>query len=89
MTDSTKIPRITIMLCKEFFILVLVSNAFAIPASYFLMRNWLQGYAFRTGLDGIVFFAAMAGALSIALITVSFQAVRAALANPADSLRYE
>ncbi|MCJ7582325.1 MAG: ABC transporter permease, partial [Candidatus Aminicenantes bacterium] len=82
-------PKITIMLCKEFFILVLVSNAVAIPASYFLMRNWLQGYAFRTSLNGMVFFAAMAGALSIALITVSFQAVRAALANPADSLRYE
>ena len=82
-------PKITIMLCKEFFILVLVSNAVAIPASYFLMRNWLQGYAFRTDLNGVVFLAAMAGALSIALITVSFQAVRAALANPADSLRYE
>jgi len=82
-------PKITIMLCKEFFILVLVSNTVAIPAAYFLMRNWLQGYAFRTDLNGVVFFAAMALTLTIALITVSFQAVRAALANPSDSLRYE
>jgi len=81
--------KITIMLCKEFFILVLVSNAVAIPASYFLMQNWLQGYAFKTNLNGVVFIAAMVGALSIALLTVSFQAIRAALANPADSLRYE
>ena len=77
------------MLCKEFFILVIISNALAIPAAYFLMKNWLQGYAYRTDLNGIVFLAVMAAALSIALITVSFQAVRAALANPADSLRYE
>lgn len=81
--------KITIMLCKEFFILVLVSNAIAIPVSYFLMRNWLQGYAFRTDLNGVVFFTAMALTLTIALITVSFQAIRAALANPANSLRYE
>jgi ABC-type lipoprotein release transport system permease subunit len=53
------------------------------------MRNWLQGYAFRTDLNGVVFFAAMALTLTIALITVSFQAVRAALANPSDALRYE
>jgi len=82
-------PKITFMLCKEFFFLVLVSNVVAIPVSYFLMRNWLQGYAFRTNLNGVVFISAMVGALSIALLTVSFQAVRAALANPADSLRYE
>lgn len=82
-------PKITIMLCKEFFILVLISNAIAIPTAYFLMQNWLQGYAFKTNLNGVVFIAAMIGALTIALITVSFQAIRAALANPADSLRYE
>ena len=82
-------PKITLMLCKEFFILVLVSNVVAIPAAYFLMKNWLQSYAYRTTLNTVVFLAAMAGALTIALITVSFQAVRAALANPADSLRYE
>ncbi len=81
--------KITVMLCKEFFILVIISNALAIPAAYFLMRNWLQGYAYRTTLNSVVFLGAMAGALTIALITVSFQAVRAALANPADSLRYE
>ncbi|MFC2161531.1 ABC transporter permease [Acidobacteriota bacterium] len=82
-------PKITIMLCKEFFILVFISNAIAIPAAYFLMKNWLQGYAYRTNLSGVVFVVAMAVTLTIALITVSFQAVRAALANPTDSLRYE
>ncbi len=82
-------PNITLMLCKEFFILVFLSNVVAIPAAYFLMQNWLRGYAYRTTLNGIVFLAAMAVALTIALITVSFQAIRAALANPADSLRYE
>ncbi len=81
--------KITVMLCKEFFILVIISNALAIPAAFFLMRNWLQGYAYRTDLNGIVFLTTLAATLTIALLTVSFQAVRAALANPADSLRYE
>jgi ABC-type antimicrobial peptide transport system permease subunit len=81
--------KITVMLCKEFFILVIIANVLAIPAAYLLMKNWLQGYAYRTDLNGFIFLATMAAALTIALITVSFQAVRAALANPADSLRYE
>ncbi|MGD2294287.1 MAG: ABC transporter permease [Candidatus Aminicenantes bacterium] len=83
------LPKITFLMCKEFFILVLLANVVAIPASYFLMRNWLQSYAYRASLSVPVFLAAMAAAILIALISVSYQAVRAALANPADSLRYE
>ena len=74
---------------REFFVLVVLANALAIPAAYFIMRNWLQGYAYRTDLSGSVFLMAMVIALAIAQITVSFQAIRAAIANPADSLRYE
>ena len=86
---GASVSKITVMLCREFFVLVLLANAVAIPAAYFLMKNWLRGYAYRTELSGIVFLAAMALALAVALITVSFQSIRAALANPADSLRYE
>jgi putative ABC transport system permease protein len=82
-------PKITMLLCKEFFFLVILANAVAIPAAYFLMRNWLQSYAYRTALNANLFLLAMVLALIIAMISVSFQAIRAALADPADSLRYE
>jgi putative ABC transport system permease protein len=82
-------PKITLLLCKESFFLVALANAVAIPSAYFLMRNWLQSYAYRTALSANIFVAAMILALVIALISVSFQAIRAALADPVDSLRYE
>jgi len=81
--------KITLLLCKESFFLVILANIIALPTAFFLMRNWLQSYAYRTSLSVNIFISAMAIALVIALISVSFQAVRAALADPSDSLRYE
>jgi len=86
---GANVSQITMLLCREFFLLVLLANAIAWPAAYFLMRNWLQNYAYRTGLRLFIFLAAMAAALAVAIISVSFQAIRAAIANPVDSLRYE
>ena len=77
------------LLCREFFLLVLLANAIAWPVAYFLMRDWLQNYAYRTSLGLIIFLAAMIAALAVAIISVSFQAIRAAHANPAESLKYE
>jgi putative ABC transport system permease protein len=82
-------PKIMLLLCKESFFLVILANIMAIPAAYFLMRDWLQSYAYRTSLNAHLFLSAMVLALIIAMISVSFQAIRAALADPADSLRYE
>lgn len=82
-------PKIMLLLCKESFFLVILANIMAIPAAYFLMRDWLQSYAYRTTLNASLFLSAMILALIIAMISVSFQAIRAALADPADSLRYE
>ena len=78
------------LLSKEFLRWVLLANAIALPAAYFVIgRNWLANFAYRT-TPGILVFASVAGlSLVIALLTVSGQAVRAALANPVDSLRYE
>ena len=83
------VPNITYLLCREFFILVILSNLLAWPAAYFIMKTWLQSYAYRTGLEVLIFFAALGIALVVALISVGFQALRAAMSNPADSLRYE
>lgn len=86
---GAKVSNITALLCREFFLLVIVSNVIAWPAAYFLMKSWLQGYAYRTSLSVFIFMAAMGIALLVALMSVSFQAIRAATANPVESLRYE
>jgi len=82
-------PQITLMLCKEFFFLVLLANIISWPVAYFILRNWLQDFAYRTGLGVFTFVMTMVLALVIALLTVSFQAVKAAVANPVDALKYE
>jgi ABC-type antimicrobial peptide transport system permease subunit len=86
---GASITQISRLLCKEFFILVIVANVIAWPAAYFIMNKWLQSYAYRAELGFFVFFGAMLLALLVAILSVSYQAIRAARANPADSLRYE
>jgi putative ABC transport system permease protein len=77
------------LLSKEFVVLVIISLLIAAPVSYYFMHTWLQGYQYRAELSWWVFAAAGAGALLITLLTVSFQAIKAALANPVKSLRTE
>jgi ABC-type antimicrobial peptide transport system permease subunit len=77
------------LLSKDFVVLVLVSICIAIPAAYYFMNNWLAQFQYRTGLSWWIFAAAGLGALTITLITVSFQSIKAALANPVNSLRSE
>jgi putative ABC transport system permease protein len=86
---GAKVSNITVLLCREFFLLVFVSNIIAWPVAYFLMKSWLQSYAYRASLSVFIFMAAMGIALMVAFLSVSFQAIRAATANPVDSLRYE
>ncbi len=82
-------PKITLLLCREFFVLVLLANLISWPVAYFVMRSWLQDFAYRASLEVFTFVLTMVLALIIALLTVSFQAVKAALANPVDALKYE
>jgi putative ABC transport system permease protein len=77
------------LLSKDFVKLVLVANLIAWPIAYFAMNKWLQDFAYRIEISWWVFALAGGLALLIALLTVSFQAIKAALANPVDSLRYE
>jgi len=86
---GASIPGIVRLLAKEFVLLVIVANLIALPAAYFAMNRWLQSFAYRMDIHPIIFVLSAALSLSIAMITVSYQAVRAALANPVDSLRYE
>jgi putative ABC transport system permease protein len=77
------------LLSKDFILLVFLSLLIAIPTAYYLMYNWLQNYTYRTALSWWVFVIAAVAALLITLLTVSFQAIKAALANPVKSLRTE
>ena len=77
------------MLSKEFALLVSISCFIAIPLAWYYLNNWLQRYDYRTTISFWIFIASGVGALAITLITVSFQAIKAALANPVKSLRTE
>jgi putative ABC transport system permease protein len=88
-TLGATVSNIVRLMSKDFLLLVAVSNLIAWPASYFVMNKWLQNFVYRIDV-GLWIFALAAGlALFIALLTISFQTIRAALANPVDSLRYE
>jgi len=77
------------MLSKEFLKLVLIASLIAFPVAWWGMNEWLQGFAYRTNISWWVFAVAGFAALLIALITISFQAIKAAIANPVKSLRNE
>jgi putative ABC transport system permease protein len=81
--------KIFVLLTKEFSILVLCANAFAWPVAYILMQSWLKNFAYRINIGPWIFLLSALFALAIALLTISFQAVKAAVSNPIDSLRYE
>jgi putative ABC transport system permease protein len=77
------------LLSKDFLLLVIISLLIAIPISYHFMSNWLLHYNYRTNISWWVFGISGFGAVLITLLTVSFQAIKAAIANPVKSLRTE
>lgn len=77
------------LLSRDFLLLILVSILIAIPVAYYFMHNWLQSYSYRTDLSWWIFSAAGIGGILITLATVSYQSIRAAMANPVKSLRTE
>jgi ABC-type antimicrobial peptide transport system permease subunit len=77
------------MLSKDFLLLVIISLVVAAPASYFYMHSWLQQYQYRYTISWVIFVLAGGGALLVALLTVSYQAVKATMANPVTALRSE
>jgi ABC-type antimicrobial peptide transport system permease subunit len=77
------------LLSHEFLLLVLIAFFIAAPISWWAMDNWLADFAYRIEMQWWYFALAGIAALLIAIFTVSFQAIRAAVANPVDSLRSE
>jgi len=68
---------------------VLLGTLIAVPIGYFVMTKWLQGFAYRISIQWWMFVVAALAAILVALATVSFQAIKAALSNPVKSLRAE
>jgi putative ABC transport system permease protein len=81
--------KIAAMLSKDFLKLVFIAILIAFPVAWWAMNKWLQSYAYRINISWWIFLAAGIIAILIALITVSFQAIKAAIANPVKSLRSE
>jgi ABC-type antimicrobial peptide transport system permease subunit len=81
--------QLVLLLCREFFWLVTIASVLAWIAGGYIMYRWLESFAYRTGLDPVVFAGSGLAALLVAMATVSYQAIRAARINPAESLKHE
>lgn len=86
---GANVNTILVMISKEFLKLVFISIIIATPIAWWAMNKWLENYAYRIHVNGWVFLIAAFLSILIAVITVSFQAIKAALANPVKSLRAE
>ncbi|NJM25116.1 MAG: FtsX-like permease family protein [Bacteroidia bacterium] len=78
-----------ILLSKDYVYLVLVTLVISVPLTWWMMDNWLSGFEYRISIGWDVFVFAGALSLLIALLTVSYQAIRTAWTQPADTLKYE
>ena len=83
------VSHIVILLSKEFSLWILLANLIAWPIGWYAMSKWLQNFAYRTGLNPLLFIVAGLLSLLVAAIPVGYQAVKAAVADPVTSLRYE
>jgi ABC-type antimicrobial peptide transport system permease subunit len=86
---GASVPNIVSLLTKEFLLLICMAIVIATPLAYWGIHKWLQDFAYRIHIGWASFFIAGVSVILIALITVSFQAIRAAIANPVKSLRTE
>jgi putative ABC transport system permease protein len=86
---GASIPQLIFLLSGEFTKWVLMANVIAWPVAFYFMNKWLQSFAYRINISIFVFILAALAALLIALLTVTYQAVKAARINPVEALRYE
>ena len=86
---GASVVNILTNLSKQFSKVVIISNIIAWPVAYYVMSRWLEGFAYRTEITIAIFIISGLIGLAIAVLSISFQAIKAALANPVDSLKYE
>jgi hypothetical protein len=86
---GASLGNILFLFSKEFVLLIVVAFVIASPVAYYLMHSWLNSFAYQVNIGGSIFIIAITVSFTIAAITIAFQAVKAALANPIKSLRTE
>jgi putative ABC transport system permease protein len=86
---GASVSTIVSLLTKDFIVLVVISIVVASPVGYYFMNKWLQGFQYRIDLSWYLFALAGIAAIIIAVFTISYQSIRAALANPVKSLKSE
>ena len=86
---GASVPDILTLLSKEIVILIVIANLIAWPVAWIFMGKWLSSFAYHIDMNVLVYLAAATLTILIALITVSLQTIKAAMTNPADTLRYE
>lgn len=83
------VAQVWLLLSKEFIILVVVSSVIASPIAFYFLQGWLQKYEYRIQMSPLIFVGAGTAAVFLTILTVSFQSIKAGLANPAKSLKAE
>ncbi|HEY5462182.1 MAG TPA: ABC transporter permease [Hanamia sp.] len=86
---GASVPQVWMLLSKDFIVLVFLSCVIASPIAYYFLHDWLMNYNYRINIGAGVFILSALLAIVITVITISFQAIKAAVANPVDSLRSE
>ena len=86
---GASVRQIALMMSIEFVKLVIIAFILAVPFAWYVMNQWLEGFVNKAPIDILIFILAGVGALVIALLTVSVESIRAATANPVESLKVE
>lgn len=86
---GASVSKIIYLLSREVIVLVFVAVFVAAPIAFYSMHKWLQNFAFRIGISPLMFILTVLATLAIAFLSVSIRAIKAAQANPIDSIRYE
>ena len=86
---GASVADIVALLTRDFLLLVLLAAVIALPLAAYLAGRWLDDFAYRIEIEWWMYLLALLAALTVALLTVSVRAVRAAMANPVEALRYE
>src|SRR5678815_1636809 len=86
---GASVPQVVALLSKDFLKLVLIALVLAVPVAWWLMHEWLKDFAYRVNIQWWIFLVAAVIAIIIAFVTISTQAIKAAISNPVKSLRTE
>ena len=86
---GASVPDIVVLLNRDMTLLVLISAVLATPVAFVAMQRWLDTFAYRIEISGMVFVLAGLGAVALMWLTVAYQSIRAAHSNPIEAIRYE